>query len=97
MSKSEYSGVTSKAGGYNSLGCYHGQQGTMAPIRRESNIMRVPNYSSIGHDALTKGDANMGNSKPYFTINKAYGYGSAVGSSFAPMSYSSRNYNECDK
>ena len=95
--KSEYSGVTSKAGGYNSLGCYQGQS-TMAPIRATSTAMVIPTYSSIGYDSLTRGNANAGNSKPYFSINNAYGSGYSNGSSsYSGPSYTMRNYNQCDK
>jgi hypothetical protein len=82
--KSEYSGVvvSGKPSGYSSLGCYYGQ--CMAPPKPNPNSQIIPNYSTIGYDALTKG--GVGNKKSYYNVNDAYG----PGSSSCATTYSTR-------
>ena len=75
QSRNEYTGVVTggkgKQGAYSNLGCYYGQQGTMAPIRPTNGSYIIPNWGSIGYAALTKG--GVGNYKSYYNINDAYG------------------------
>ena len=85
--RSEHSS-SGKYNAYNSLGCYYGQNSTMAPSAPPLNSMVVPNWGSIGYDTLNRG--GVGNFKSYFNINDAYGPA-------CNTTYSDRACSSCDR